>query len=110
MDTQTLDTKLRERARKKLETAVWAVTGDFLKALDAVGPVTNAQRAKDLRTGLRKKDSPDSLIDIEAACRFLAAEVIEAATPAWRQREVDAFIADLENLKVSVEELAARTE
>jgi hypothetical protein len=108
MDLGSLDAKLRERAQRKLRDKVNTAFGDLRSALKDLSGREYSPLWKD--SGLRPTEHPEWQRNIGEVLEFVQEVLVKAATAEWEQREIDAFIADLDKLKVSVEELAARTE
>jgi hypothetical protein len=106
MDTKTLDAKLRERGRKELEEAVKAAMPNFRSL--SKGSSYSPEWFKTILVDSEEKQPAQLPLSIEYAMDRIRKTLIKELTPTWEQAEVDAFIADVGNLKEQVEELEQR--
>ena len=93
MTTQTLDEKLRERARKKLKDRIDAT---FRALVDAL-----SYDAKYAASGLQ--NDAGLCMSVEMALWELHATALKAMQPCAEQAEIDAFMTDVANLKSQVD-------
>jgi hypothetical protein len=105
MDVQTLDAKLRKRAQEKLRSEIHSILDGANTRLRALGNYPTHAKSGLQRVGEEKND-----LDCYDVLRIIEEPIYKRIVNEWEQREINAFIADLEKLKVSVEELEARAE
>jgi len=103
MDTKTLDAKLRERGREKLE-----------RAIDEMMPELNSLSAKRMAQWIEtplsdvRPGKPSGLLAAWEVLDIVKETIIKSVSPEWEQAEVDKFITDVGNLKGQAEELEQR--
>lgn len=98
MNTQTLDEKLRERAREKLAKHLRVISND----LDVM--------SGSIQTRFRLAEEPNREMTASQVLHCLLQDVAKWHEPHWEQREVDRFLAEVQEIKTQLESLDHKEE
>lgn len=102
METQTLDAKLRKRGYDKLNAELETAFTPMLRMFDAAG-----QGHHDVMQRLIPPNKQDGIPvhNVYSVVTEMKKMVFNALSESYGQREVDAFLKDVEEVKCSIESL-----